>query len=322
MLLIDFINVGSGDSILIRENAPNGKQFVMLIDCGDVDVGEAEVDSKRITSADFLLNEGVDKIDLLVLTHLHLDHAGGLTRLLSKANVTEFWCNYIPERKLWGETVVVPDGYSEGARRLLTSLNVFSAALNEMSDHGVTIRRFNAEESSFVLGKDIHGEAFSEKEATSKQEEVWQLVFDGQATADDVDALNLLLNDASLRMRLTYAGHSVELPGDFSSARWERLQQPRCSIVKLPHHGHADSLTERLASMLSAEYVVVSVANNRTDGFPAKETMELAKRYSPHYLYTDAVKFPGLTPLYHESVRFSISGDGELTCSTCSQSQT
>ena len=314
MLIIDFINVGSGDSILVRENAPGGKQFVMLIDCGDVDFGVAGEGSKRVTAADFLLSEGIDKLDLLVLTHLHLDHAGGLSRLLSRVDVAEFWCNYMPERRLWGENIGVPSGYSEGARRLLASLNIYSTALNEMSSRGVTIRRIGSEEPSLVLGKAVHAETFSEKEEVSKQEDVWQLVFDGRATAGDVDALNLSLNDASLRLRLKYAGHGIELPGDYSSARWERLQQPKCSIVKLPHHGHADSLTERLASMLSAEYVVVSVANNRTDDFPAQETMELAKRYSPHYLYTDAVEFPGSPPSYQESIRFDISEGGNLTC--------
>ena len=79
MLLVDFINVGYGDAILIRDmDAP----FTMLVDCGDVHIGASRPDGRRTTAADYLQGEGIRTLDLLVLTHLHLDHAGGLAHLL------------------------------------------------------------------------------------------------------------------------------------------------------------------------------------------------------------------------------------------------
>ena len=79
MLLVDFINVGYGDAILLRETET---PFAMLVDCGDARIGRSRPDGRRITAADYLRREGIRELDLLVLTHLHLDHAGGLTHLL------------------------------------------------------------------------------------------------------------------------------------------------------------------------------------------------------------------------------------------------
>ena len=80
MLLLDFINVGYGDAILVRDmDAP----FTMLVDCGDVSVGDGGPDSMRISAADYLRREGIRELDLLVLTHLHRDHCGGLENVAS-----------------------------------------------------------------------------------------------------------------------------------------------------------------------------------------------------------------------------------------------
>lgn len=59
-------------------------------------------DGRRITAADYLRREGIRELDLLVLTHLHLDHAGGLTHLLPGVRVREFWTNYLPPEEMWG----------------------------------------------------------------------------------------------------------------------------------------------------------------------------------------------------------------------------
>lgn len=99
MLLVDFINVGYGDAILLRETET---PFAMLVDCGDARIGRSRPDGRRITAADYLRREGIRELDLLVLTHLHLDHAGGLTHLLPGVRVREFWTNYLPPEEMWG----------------------------------------------------------------------------------------------------------------------------------------------------------------------------------------------------------------------------
>ena len=117
MLLVDFINVGYGDAILLRETET---PFAMLVDCGDARIGRSRPDGRRITAADYLRREGIRELDLLVLTHLHLDHAGGLTHLLPGVRVREFWTNYLPPEEMWGHTL---PRAAAGTWRRLTALS-------------------------------------------------------------------------------------------------------------------------------------------------------------------------------------------------------
>ena len=74
MLLLDFINVGNGDSILIREEENGRRKFAMLVDCGhdclvrDDHPDPLDTRSQRIYAGDFLKQLGIDRLDLLLLT--------------------------------------------------------------------------------------------------------------------------------------------------------------------------------------------------------------------------------------------------------------
>lgn len=154
-MTLDFINVGYGDAILIRSGS-----FTMLVDCGDWTVGDGGPDSQRISAADFLRQEGIDTLDLLVLTHLHRDHSGGLTKLLECVAVRSFRCNYLPDRIFWGKRVPVPEGFSAGARCLLESLNVFLSALAIMERQGTEISL--ASPGTWPLTPELTAECFLE----------------------------------------------------------------------------------------------------------------------------------------------------------------
>lgn len=88
---IHTIDVGQGDSILIIQ-----KDQVMLIDCG--------TRAKGSTVVEYLKNLGITKIDILVGTHSHDDHMGGIAEVIrnfeigtlyapdnSKESITTFW---------------------------------------------------------------------------------------------------------------------------------------------------------------------------------------------------------------------------------------
>ncbi|MDO4553206.1 MAG: ComEC/Rec2 family competence protein, partial [Bacillota bacterium] len=65
-----FVDVGQGDCLHIR--TPSGKN--VLIDGG----GSADYDVGRNVLLPYLLKQGVDRIDLAIVTHLHQDHYGGI----------------------------------------------------------------------------------------------------------------------------------------------------------------------------------------------------------------------------------------------------
>ena len=68
-LSLSFLDVGQGDAVLIR--TPEGK--VALVDAGP---------SSGIL--DILKREGVEKVDVLITSHHHADHIGGMVAVIEK----------------------------------------------------------------------------------------------------------------------------------------------------------------------------------------------------------------------------------------------
>jgi len=80
-LKVNFINVGEGDCILIE--APN--KINILIDGGGTPQSNFDVGGKTVIP--YLRRKGIDTINLLVLTHPHLDHLEGLLPVIKEFKV-------------------------------------------------------------------------------------------------------------------------------------------------------------------------------------------------------------------------------------------
>lgn len=77
-LRITFIDVGQGDAALIRQG-----ECSVLVDAG----------RDRTQVADFLAGKGILELDLVVATHAHADHIGGMPRVLYSMDVAKVWYN-------------------------------------------------------------------------------------------------------------------------------------------------------------------------------------------------------------------------------------
>ncbi len=77
---VHFIDVGQSESILLEYDG----QFA-LIDGGYEEEGPAVVD--------YLQAQGVEELSLVVATHLHGDHLGGLPTVLSTFPTERIWCS-------------------------------------------------------------------------------------------------------------------------------------------------------------------------------------------------------------------------------------
>ena len=75
-LLVEFIDVGQGDCIFISSNNHN-----MLIDAGN------NADGKKLVK--YFQDKGVESFDLVVSTHPHEDHMGGLDNILKSFKTNE-----------------------------------------------------------------------------------------------------------------------------------------------------------------------------------------------------------------------------------------
>ena len=303
MLLADFINVGYGDAILLRETET---PFTMLVDCGDVHIGRSRPDGQRITAADYLRREGIRELDVLVLTHLHLDHAGGLANLLPEVRVREFWTNYLPPEETWGRTLPVPPDWTAGARCLMTSMGIYLKALAHLRDQGAEIRLIR-EPCVCRLTETLTAGIFLEDETLRRrQAAIWEDALSGAAGGGDLEALDGFINNTSIRLRLSCAGQEIELPGDVYASCWEQHQLPPCTIMKLPHHGHGDALTPRLLEMLRPRYAVISVSDDRTDDCPSRKILRLLSQLGVECFFTDAVPCQHTQAQPHLAIRFQI----------------
>jgi len=75
-LTVTVLDVGQGDSILVE--TPSGKK--MLIDAGEAEMGQRVV-------VPYLRRHGISRLDLVVMTHPHEDHVGGLPVVLENIKV-------------------------------------------------------------------------------------------------------------------------------------------------------------------------------------------------------------------------------------------
>ena len=100
MLELTAIDVGQGDSLLVV--LPRGE--TMLIDGGgrlvygrqrksNLDIGEDVV-------SPYLWSRGIRRIDMMVATHSHQDHIGGLPAVMSNFRPKELWTGANPPAEL------------------------------------------------------------------------------------------------------------------------------------------------------------------------------------------------------------------------------
>ena len=76
-LTVEFIDVGQGDCTLIRCGNKN-----MLIDCGESEYYQVV--------KNYLKNNGISRLDIVVATHPHSDHIGGMYMLIEDFDIGTF----------------------------------------------------------------------------------------------------------------------------------------------------------------------------------------------------------------------------------------
>ncbi|WP_241428140.1 ComEC/Rec2 family competence protein [Clostridium sp. DJ247] len=90
---ISYIDVGQGDSVLIQINNKN-----LLIDAGP-----AESNDKLMS---YLSKQNIKKFDYIITTHPHEDHIGGMSSIIKKYNIGEFYAPKVTTNTKTFETMV------------------------------------------------------------------------------------------------------------------------------------------------------------------------------------------------------------------------
>lgn len=82
-LEVHFIDVGNADCILVRQ-----EEAAMLIDAGEK--GDAD------TILEYLHQQGVERLNLVIATHFHADHIGSMAAVIREIPVDTFLLSYMP----------------------------------------------------------------------------------------------------------------------------------------------------------------------------------------------------------------------------------
>jgi competence protein ComEC len=226
---VSVLDVGQGDAILVE--AADGSR--LLVDGGaDPDLLVRRLD-ERIPIWD-------RRIDLVVLTHPHEDHAGGLAGLVPRYRVGRI-----------AETGV--SGAGAGAKELRLAAD----------RHGIG-RVTLSQGDAFRLG-------------AGRVDVLWPPRADVSATAPTT---NREVNDTSIVLRIGVGSQRVLLMGDLEADRDGQLLaaigdpgQP-WDLLKVAHHGSAGATSRALLAAIHPRVAAISVGVDNDYGHPAAELLD------------------------------------------------
>lgn len=235
-LRVYFFDIGQGDSSLIV--SPTGK--TVLIDGGPPE-GAAHL---RARLGQLLTSP----IDLVILTHPHLDHLGGLERALSARGARLFMDSGFehPGKRL-GEL------YDFLQRQRIPVKNA-RAGRNIDLGGGAQLSIFNPGDS-FITG-----------------------------TRSDVNANSVVARLAYGKRHVYFSGDSEEPTEQAVLSRGGDLQS---DVYKVAHHGSRHSSTSALLAALRPSIAVISVARQNDYGHPSPECIERLRHIGAKTYRTD-----------------------------------
>lgn len=309
MLKLDFLNVGDGDAILIRESESG---FTILVDTGRPHV-EFTKGSKRRACINHLMQLGIRQIDLMVLTHLHFDHIGGALAVLRHIPVKRLLAAYLPPED--GKWILAPDSEEKTIVGMIDALNLYQDIISAARSAGTRCERATRDAEA-LTGLLIMRPVPADDALLARQKEHFDAMYRSETMQEDVlYAISKERNISSLRLRLNYADRQILLTGDSYAAYWENDPEEPCDILKVPHHGDDKSMTQKLLNKLQPEYAVISCENAASPKKerPAPQVLSMLLDQVPHVLCTENRLFERFPATTQVGIRIQIEPDGNIT---------
>lgn len=271
MLTIYVLNVGHGDSIVLRYESDDGISFA-VIDSNADDVADPPA-LRKLRSLD------AQRLSFVALTHPHSDHYRGLPAIFDayRGLISAFYSFPLqaekPERlkKLCEIYKKVHDGTDSPTIR--TSVTEYVRLVH-------SVRKQLPRDWFECTGprSEIFPVGFRhvEMHAILPPAKVKGAYFQQlEMGCYDVGTDREKENDLSLAFSLTYAGHTVILGGDGSRSNWldhrrhfqRKGRELAASVVKLPHHGSRQDSSRAVLDHLfasSGQRIACISANGRS----------------------------------------------------------
>jgi competence protein ComEC len=249
-LRVTMLDVGQADAIVVQ--TPAGHAF--LVDAGGrLERGNqggdsiAEAIGERIV-VPFLLRSGIHRLDAIIVSHPHGDHAGGVAPVLRRLRVAELADGGQP----YGGHAYQDALATARAQRV--PLVYPRAGWEWRFDDGVTLH---------FLGPSLPFIASSRNDI-NENSVAFILRYHSFCM--------LFTGDAGATAESRFLAEGIDL---------------RCDVLKVGHHGSAYGSTAAFIAAVRPRYAIVSVGRHNLFGHPAAQTLETLERFRARIYRTD-----------------------------------
>jgi beta-lactamase superfamily II metal-dependent hydrolase len=227
ILTVRFLDVGLGDAILIE--SPSGK--TMLIDAG------SGLMSRDLLSE--LDKAGISELDVVLATHPHEDHIGGMGAIMTRYRVGQFIDAGIPHTTATYQNLMKQIGAFKIPYRKVRAGDIITL------DPGVTLRVDNPDGTLLP--------------------------------ADENENVAENLNENSLVLTLSYGNITFLLMGDATAEAERFIQKSGASldadILKVAHHGSSRSSGPGFLTRVRPAVSIIEVGTPNPYGYPSPGTL-------------------------------------------------
>lgn len=289
---ITFINVGYGDAILIQQGA-----FTLLVDGGSTLPQEFEGFPDRIPARDFLAAQGISRIDLAVLSHIHEDHTCGFADIAAHFPIGAIALPCQPD-VLRGVQRLKPNAQAARSVPLFTKALHDAEQIVKLADNrGSPVHTLRCGDVlTPVNGLRIEVLAPPVQIATDFEAQIVQ----AEPQDDPTPALTQLdrtSNDTSLVLKVTDGKLCCLLPGDNCPHNWNHIDfslLENVNVLKLPHHGQIDSIDPKIVQKMPLQAIITTAASDRRYNSANPEVYRVLHNIHPdaQLLFTDERAYP------------------------------
>jgi competence protein ComEC len=235
---IHFLNVGQGDAALIQYQGRS-----LVIDGGS----HSEFDKGASPLLRFLRRRGIEYIDVMLLSHAHADHLGGLVDVMEALPV--------------GMLIDPVIEYETKLYQRFLSLSKPKEIIKVQGKSGLVLK----------IGKGLLLEFFSPgefiegKSNLNNQSLVFKLSYEDQSI--------LFTGDIEWETEKVLVERFKE--------------KLKATVLKVAHHGSRTSSSQLFLKQVSPDWAVISCGEDNAYGFPHRTALRRLKRWCPNIYRTD-----------------------------------